>query len=127
MIALLRLLLPALVPSWRFFKSVQPSPRVYWQYEGDTDWQEFRPRPAHISPLTMARRLVWNPRWNEALYAVSLAERLTVDPTPHAENEMFRLIMAQADRAGALRFRLIFVTRDTRDITFQSPLRDRRS
>ena len=79
---LLLLLLPALIPSWRFFKTVEPSPRVQWTLvqDGERKWQEFNPRPEVVSFGRMLRRMVWNPRWNEALFLVSLAERQTIDP-----------------------------------------------
>jgi hypothetical protein len=67
----------------------------------------------------MLKRLVWNPRWNETLFAVSCAERLMDYPTQHSEDELFRRIaadLARAPHAGALapwvRFRLVFVSRD---------------
>lgn len=117
MLTSLRLLLPALVPSWRFFETVQPSPRVEWRVEGG-DWRAFRPRPAHVPVWRMALRLFWNPDWNEALYAVSLAERLVAEPTAHAEAEMFRLIARQG--SGRVTFRLVFVTREGRAVLFHS-------
>lgn len=117
MLASIRLLLPAVVPSWRFFETVQPSPRVEWRVE-EGAWQAFRPRPAHLPVWRMVVRLVWNPDWNEALYAVSLAERLVAEPTAHAEAEMFRLISGQV--SGRVTFRLVFVTREGREVLFQS-------
>ncbi len=129
MFATLKLLLPALIPSWRFFKSVEPSPRVQWRYYGPEcaqGWQEFRPRPPHLSVWAMLRRLIWNPVWNETLYSVSLAERLTAGPNPHAQTEVFRLIASDlvgVEATKAVQFRLVFVIRDTADITFQSPPR----
>lgn len=120
MLALLRLLLPALIPSWRFFETVQPSPRVYWRAADDAEWAEFRPRPANVPVWVMLVRLVWNPAWNEALYAVSLAERLTAEPTAHVERELFRVIAGQAGSAAQIQFRLVFVTRDTSEVTYQS-------
>ncbi len=119
MIALFKLMLPALVPSWRFFKSVQPSPRVFWQSDNGP-WQAFRPSPPRVTLLEMVLRLFWNAGWNEGLYAVSLAERLNEDPTPHAEDELFRLIASQCAVGSIVSVRLIFVTRDREEITFQS-------
>lgn len=120
---LAKLLLPALVPSWNFFDVIAPSPRVEYarlRSIGDAsgDWREFRPRPTRVSVATMARRLLWNPRWNESLFLVSCAERLTTEPTAHSEDEIFKRIAA--DQAGEpddperpwLCFRLTFVSRE---------------
>ena len=101
MIRIVRLLLPALVPSWKFFKTIEPSPRVQWRLLSKTndvvsDWQESRPRPEKVSLLTLARRLFWNPRWNENLYMVSLAERLSLDPSDHSRDELFGLLQEEA-------------------------------
>lgn len=119
-----RLLLPALVPSWNFFDVVAPSPRVQYALT-DTpeatpaDWTEFRPRPAHVPVATMLRRLLWNSRWNDSLFVMSCAERLVDHPTAHSEDEIFRRIAADLARAPdaaglppILRFRLVFVSRD---------------
>jgi hypothetical protein len=123
----LRLLLPALVPSWRFFDAVSASPRVEYALLADPDdqadgWQEFRPRPAVLTLGTMLRRLFWNPEWNESLFLVSCAERLTSATSAHTENHSERELMlrvardlhchALADPSGWLQIRLRFVSRD---------------
>jgi len=135
---LMKLLLPALIPSWTFFDVIAPSPRIEYarlRSIGDPsgDWREFRPRPARVPPLEMLRRLVWNPRWNETLFLVSCAERLTDAPTAHSEDEIFKRIAADL-RGGAapdlgdverpwLCFRLVFLSREgetvTREVLFQ--------
>jgi len=124
MVNAFKLLLPGLIPSWEFFKSVEPSPRVQWRLLADpdedgTDWQEFRPRPAQISPFTMLLRLFWNPTWNESLYMVSLAERLMLNPTSHSVHEIQRRLAAELDRSlplsqgpPYLQFRIVFVSRN---------------
>lgn len=89
------LLLPALIPSWRFFKSIEPSPRIQWRWDapgGDHDWREFRPRPQSVSVLQMIKRLFWNPDWSDYLYVVSCAERIQQDPTAHSIEEIRRAI-----------------------------------
>jgi len=135
----LSLLLPALIPAWNFFDVIAASPRIEIALvrsagEPPEDWREFRPRPERISLLTMARRMVWNPEWNESLFLVSCAERLVQAPTEHSQEEIFRRIAADL-RSGAaeghdealLCFRLAFVSREgadlTREVLFQSPLR----
>ena len=119
--SLLNLLLPALVPSWRFFKSVEASPRVQWTLDPvgmSEQWREFRPRPERLSVLQMIARLFWNPRWNESLFLVSCAERLQQEPTDHSVREIRHRIWADLNRASnlpsvpkAFRFRLVFVQR----------------
>lgn len=116
----LRLLLPALIPSWNFFDVIAPSPRVEYALtsakdEAPADWREFRPRPERVSVPTMLTRLIWNPRWNQTLFVVSCAERLVDDPTDHSQDEIFRRIAADlspdADAAPWLSFRLVFLSR----------------
>lgn len=114
----LKLLLPALIPSWRFFSGVAPSPRVeYAAVSGDPVWREYRPRPAHVPVWRMVLRLVWNPHWNEALYMVALAERLAEAETDHSTREIAARVRAEAGApCGALQFRLMFVHREGGDI-----------
>lgn len=133
------LILPILIPSWRFFKSIEPSPRVQWGLtSADTvtpiNWQEFRPRPAYLSPFQIFRRLFWNPAWNESLFLVSCAERLQENPTEHSINEIRQRILREIAQMPAsatnpstakmLQFRLLFVHRDgaqlTKEILFTS-------
>jgi hypothetical protein len=132
----LRLLLPALIPSWNFFDVIAPSPRIEYaltaaREDAPTEWLEFRPRPEHVSVPTMLMRLFWNPRWNQTLFVVSCAERLIDEPTDHGQDEIFRRIAAdlarRADSAalGAwLSFRLVFLGREgeviDREALFQS-------
>lgn len=130
----LKLLLPALVPSWQFFKTIAPSPRVQWRLcdaqvspqmspQMSPLWQEFRPRPQHVSVRRMFLRLLWNPDWNESLYCVSLSERLIEEPTLHSEDEIFRLIavgIADIAPSQSLQFQLIFVTRNNQEILYRS-------
>ncbi len=137
MLSLLNLLLPALMPSWRFFKSVDPSPRVEWAMlanaaSAPTQWREFRPRPQHLTPWAMTCRMLWNPRWNETLFLVSCAERLTLTPGSHSQQEILRRISAELERTlppGAclpyLQFRLVFTDRNedgrlVKAVTYQS-------
>jgi hypothetical protein len=137
----LRLLLPALIPSWNFFDVIAPSPRIEYVLspsadDAPSDWREFRPRPAHVSVLAMLSRLIWNPRWNETLFVVSCAERLMDQPTDHSQDEIFRRIAAdlarQPDAASLpawLSFRLVFLSRESEtigsEVLFQSPPRRR--
>lgn len=119
MLRLLALLIPVLIPSWRFFKSVEPAPKVQYarlatRIDHATRWQDARPKPNHISLPTMLRRLFWNPDGNEALYLISLAERLSAAPNPHSSAEITRLLTAQLaalNPTGYLQFRITFTQR----------------
>ena len=129
MVHALKLLLPALIPSWEFFKAVEPSPRVQWRMlsspkDQAPPWQEFRPRPAKLSVFATIGRLFWNPVWNESLFMVSLAERLMLNPTAHSADEIRYRLAAEIDRTVPgekhrkyLQFQLIFVSRDENGLT----------
>lgn len=119
----LALILPVLVPSWRFFKTIEPSPRVQWAFVTGSDdalaqWQEFRPRPTHVSILQMLRRLFWNPAWNETLFLVSCAERIQDQPTDHSINEIRHRIAREITqqptevKGETFHFRLVFMRRE---------------
>lgn len=95
MIGLLRLLLPALIPSWRFFDRIGPAPRIEFAITATKDdrnpqWREVRPRPHRGSVGKMLVHLFWNRRRNEALYLVSCAERLVEDPTEWRAVELWQ-------------------------------------
>lgn len=113
MLRTLSLLLPALIPSWRFFKTVAPSPRLFYRLDGG-EWAAIRPRPEQVLLRMMLRRLLWNPDWNEGLYLVTLSERLVDAPSDHSLRELNTRIarMTAAPRGAQLQFRLTFVTRD---------------
>lgn len=111
----LRLLLPAILPSWRFFDAVRASPRIDYALlaageeapppgEAGQLWRQFRPRPAVLTPGAMLRRLVWNPEWNEDLFLVSLSERLMTPTTPateaHSERELLIRVARHLHRGG---------------------------
>ncbi|MBL8559818.1 MAG: hypothetical protein JNM47_13925 [Hyphomonadaceae bacterium] len=121
MLHALKLLLPAVIPSWRFFDVIAPSPRIEYRCTHTPDepgdaWREFRPRPARVSATVMLARLFWNPHWNETLYLVSCAERIIEDDSDHAQEEIFRRIEADLDKeerldGSCLQFRLVFLQR----------------
>jgi hypothetical protein len=137
MLKTLSLILPVLIPSWRFFKAIEPSPRVQWTLLADSgdladDWQEFKPRPMVVTPFQMLCRLFWNPAWNDALFVVSCAERIALNPTPHSVTEIRRRILSDIEQLPIdstdklMQFRLVFVQRDetglSQDIVFLSEL-----
>ena len=100
-------LLPALLPSWRFFDAIGPAPRVDYalltgrEEPGDAVWREFRPRPPRVVPARMFARLFWNPVGNETLYVVRCAERLLEGERGFVESELRRRL-ARAARRGEL-------------------------
>lgn len=115
-----RLILPILIPSWRFFRTVEASPRIEWARLANSKdqtgaWREYRPRAPRLSPLVAIRRLFWNPAWNEALYLVTCAERVAERRDPHSIEEIRRRILRDIapggdDEAGEwVRFRLVFL------------------
>jgi hypothetical protein len=120
MLQTLKLILPALIPSWRFFDVIAPSPRIEFALLKTAQdipgpWQEFRPRPARLSLGGTIKGLLYNPRWNESLFLASCAERLIENPTEHSRQEILTRIKAEI-RAPAttpyLQFRLAFIRRD---------------
>lgn len=132
----LRLLLPAIVPSWRFFDAVTASPRVDYALLTAPDrpaeqWYAFRPRTAVLTIGMMLRRLFWNPQWNEDLFLVSLAERLIGDSTPetdaHSQRELMQRVARHLDRHAVcrrdaylqLRLRLVDRADPAEDLTSQ--------
>ena len=96
---MLKLILPVIFPSWRFFSSIGPSPRIHIAFlqnenaEPD-NWQAFRPLPAKISLKNGSRRLLHNPEWNETLFINTCAERLFEGYSVMREQEIMRRILA---------------------------------
>ena len=125
MLRTLKLLLPAILPSWRFFDFIAPSPRVQFtlltsEYGLPQEWRDFRPRPQNLSFPKMLARMLWNPTWNESLFVVSCAERLLEKPTTHSESQILDRIMRDLGGASEdpqllsathLQFRLLLVQR----------------
>lgn len=124
MLNTLKLLLPALLPSWRFFDFIAPSPRIQFAVlssvdDVPSDWTLIRPRPASLSFAQMLGRMVWNPWWNESLFTVSCAERIVDQPNRHSEDEILKRIQRDLDAGfvsasneeAYLQFRLLMVQR----------------
>lgn len=110
MLRLITLLLPVLIPSWRFFKTIAPSPRIETRVQSDA-WIEDRPLPANVGVGLMLWRLVWNPDWNQRLYLLSCAERLVSTDDPQAAREIWRCLPPETAQ-----FRLVFHAREGPDI-----------
>ena len=133
----LKLLLPALAPSWRFFPSVTSSPRIEFralQPNGSepAPWRAFLPAPLQVSVGAMAKRMFWNPERNEALFLVTCAERLLAGELAFARREIAGRIARRMtrpppgqERAPFLQFRLLLVSGDRRalrrDVAYVSP------
>ncbi len=118
----LTFVLPVLFPSWQFFKTVEPSPRVQWalltdESDAAVEWKEFRPRPLTVSAFQMAQRLLWNPHRNDTLFVVSCAERIQEFPGSHSIQEIRQRILSDLQERAVetsgklLQFRLVFVHR----------------
>lgn len=120
MLQLLRLLLPALIPSWRFFKEVAASPRIDIRH-GAGPWTAAATAPAALSGWQTLTRLVWNPVWTEHLFLASCAERLLEEASPAALSKLqTRLARLAPPPVGeTLQFRLRLIDRVGDDLTDQ--------
>lgn len=99
---MLKLILPVLFPSWRFFSAIGASPRLQIALLKTADeepkvWQEFRPRPARIPLSQGLLRVLHNPQWNESLYLNTCAERIFEGAAPFYQRE----ILVRIDKALA--------------------------
>ena len=93
-------LLPILFPSWRFFSSIGPSPRIEVGFVADKnsepqEWLPFRALPQSISFPMGLQRLFHSPLWNERLYINTCAEHLFEGHSEFREREIGqRLVVA---------------------------------
>ncbi|MFX4223930.1 MAG: hypothetical protein ACMVO3_25000 [Thalassobaculum sp.] len=131
-----RLLLPALFPSWRFFDVIGPSPRIEVALLGrpddaGSDWREVRPRAERLGIAGYLRAFFFNPRWNETLFLTTCAEGVIRDESDHTVREIRDRLRADVNRPGAgpsapwFRFRIALLSRHEgrirRDVVFTSP------
>jgi hypothetical protein len=100
---MLQRLWPVLVPSWRFFDTIGPAPRLEWARapsgaaaDAPVLWQEFRPLPERRGLAAVLASLVWAPRRNQTLFLLGCAERLMERPSAALEA---RLLAALRDAA----------------------------
>ena len=133
MLHTLKLLIPALIPSWNFFDIITPSPRIqYALLEADNEiaqaWHDYRPRPARVSFLQMLGRIFWNTKWNESMFVVSCAERIMEQPTQHSEDEILSRIIADLSGNSSasqllptthVQFRIVVVERQDTELLQQ--------
>ena len=126
---MLKLILPVIFPSWRFFSSIGPSPRIQFAFlEKETDeasaWQEFRSKPERVSFLQGLHRLLHNTQWNETLYISTCAERLFEEYSAMREQEIMQRILAAVGRGEItakpndmfLQFRISAIVREGYEI-----------
>ncbi len=125
MLKIIKLFIPALIPSWNFFDVIAPSPRIEYTLLSSiqttpSQWHAFRPRPAHVSLIIMLKRMLWNPWWNETLFMMSCAERLMEAPTRHSEQQILQRIISDIQQPSVnidlanttyVQFRLLTVAR----------------
>lgn len=120
---MLKLLLPILFPSWRFFSSIGPSPRIDIGWLGEKnaqplEWLPFRSLQERLTLAAGVQRLFFNPVWNERLYLNTCAEHLLeCDSAFHAQQIAERLLHAVNTgelKAGAARY-LVFRVRALTD------------
>ena len=102
---MLQRLWPVLLPSWRFFDTIGPAPRLEWACaprgaaaDAPVLWQEFRPLPERRGLAAVLASLVWAPRRNQTLFLLGCAEHLLQAPSAALET---RLLSAMRDAALA--------------------------
>jgi hypothetical protein len=121
LVRVLRLVLPVLVPSWRFFDSIGPSPRIEyqaWRPDAPEDpanpWTPWALTPARVGVAAMVARLFLNAERNETLYLLACCERVVDDGSGHAEHEIAVRLAAHLGHAPLAvpcraRFRIVEV------------------
>lgn len=101
---MIKLLFPILFPSWRFFSSIGPSPRIDVAFIAEKNaepqaWLPFRSLPERVGFAAGVRRLLHNPIWNERLYINTCAEHLFEGPSDFYAQEIgARLVNAVLNR-----------------------------
>lgn len=132
MLQIFKLFLPVIIPSWRFFDVIAPSPRIeltFLERQDDLpqEWQEYRPRPETLAIPDLLRRVVWNADWNESLFLMRCAERLVDGEEEFCREEIFKSIKRDYPEKKFVKFRLIFHAREGNDmekhLVYMSPVR----
>jgi hypothetical protein len=120
----IKLLLPAIFPSWRFFDTCAPSPRIEFILletikKKSSCWKELYPKPFKLSFSKMLIHIFWNPRWNEYLFLIYCVEKFITNPTEKNKEKILYLIKIELGRNSInftdtpyYQFRLIFLFRD---------------
>lgn len=94
---MLQELIPAIIPSWRFFDRIGPAPRLEYSltagaHDQPAEWHEVSPRPSRVPPWVALAHLFWNPYGNAALFLVSCAERLIETPTADRADDLWHRV-----------------------------------
>lgn len=100
---MLKLFLPILFPSWRFFSSIGPSPRIDIGFVAErrdlpTEWIPLQLACGHFSFSKNIIRLFHNPLWNEQLFINTCAERLFEGGDKFYSEEIARRLLAAIQR-----------------------------
>ena len=103
MINFLKLFIPVLFPSWRFFSGIGASPRIQYAFlqseHGEPEaWNDFRTIPPQVGLWDTFVRLFFNPVWNETLYINTCAEHLFEEYSAMREQEIMRRLLAAVER-----------------------------
>ncbi|MEM8784835.1 MAG: hypothetical protein AAGF19_03180 [Pseudomonadota bacterium] len=138
MLRTLTYLLPALIPSWRFFATIAPSPRIEIATlaaanEPATAWQDLLPLPQRLSLGQTLARLFWSPQRNEALFLTACAERYLADGSvkcleqiiDHAQRHLAR-DGAPAPIASYFQIRMRAAHREGKNVTYTELFRSDR-
>jgi hypothetical protein len=121
--SLIRLLLPVLFPSWRFFSSIGPAPALQWCWvvpEAAPQWLAFRPKTQARSLWQSLAELLHNPWGNETLYLNACAEKLLENQDPERIHQIYLGLARALERgeiagvpgASAIAFRVLRCCRD---------------
>jgi hypothetical protein len=120
----IKILSPALFPSWRFFDTVVPAPRIEYRIlqspqKKPSRWEKLYPKPFQVSLLQKIISIFWNPRWNEYLFLINCVESFIKKPTKKNEVEVVKLIKAELARKSIkfndishFKFRLLLLFRE---------------
>jgi len=125
-IHLLQLLFPILIPSWRFFDEIAPSPRIEFtsaQNGAPLKWQPLCSTPQTLSIWQIIGRLFYNAKRNEDLFMASCAERLIQGEEHFATPHILSYIARHYGVCDTpIQFRLIFHYRENNQIVRQQQL-----
>ena len=122
---IVRLILPILIPSWRFFDRVGPAPLIQicrqnhcHSKKEQVIWEDIGVYALPVFNVqSFIQRLFWSPLRNEYLYLVSLSERLICQEEEFAEQQIFHILTRHYPDIDHLQFRLVFADRDNEVIT----------
>jgi len=126
----LSLLVPALMPSWRFFDVITAAPRIEVSHLATPDatpiWAPFRPKPQRSGVAASIGRLLWNPDGNATLYLNACVERVAEGcEGPYLDHISAAVRSEMGGSGGWVCFRLCLRYRDgseiVEDVIHQSP------